>query len=60
MNHNLFLVDDHSMLRKGIIAYLNEKTNWQVIGDFLDSKSCRLKILVPVVLFPRRLVMMSS
>ncbi|MDD7610389.1 MAG: response regulator transcription factor [Spirochaetales bacterium] len=40
MNHNLFLVDDHSMLRKGIISYLEEKTNWTVSGNFSDSKSC--------------------
>ena len=40
MTHNLFLVDDHSMLRKGIAAYLEEKTDWRVIGAFNDSKSC--------------------
>jgi len=40
MKHNLFLVDDHSMLRNGLCSYLNEKTNWNVIGSFSDSKSC--------------------
>ena len=40
MKHNLFLIDDHSMLRKGISAYLEEKTYWQITGSFTDSKAC--------------------
>ena len=40
MTHNLFIVDDHFMLRKGIAAYLEEKTFWRITGTFADSKSC--------------------
>ena len=40
MTHNLFIVDDHFMLRKGIAAYLEEKTLWRITGTFADSKSC--------------------
>lgn len=40
MKRNLFLVDDHSMLRKGLSSYLNEKANWNVSGSFSDSKTC--------------------
>ena len=40
MKHNLFLIDDHSMLRKGISAYLEEKTYWLITGSFTDSKAC--------------------
>ena len=40
MKHSLFIVDDHFMLRKGIAAYLEEKTFWQITGTFADSKSC--------------------
>jgi len=40
MTHNLFIVDDHFMLRKGIAAYLEEKTFWRITGTFADSQSC--------------------
>ena len=40
MTHSLFIVDDHFMLRKGITAYLEEKTFWRITGTFADSKSC--------------------
>ncbi len=40
MTNNIFLVDDHFMLRKGISSYLEEKTPWRVSGTFADSKSC--------------------
>lgn len=40
MTHNLFLIDDHSMLRNGISAYLEGKTNWRITGSFTDSKAC--------------------
>ena len=40
MTHSLFLVDDHFMLRKGIAAYLEEKSFWKITGAFADSASC--------------------
>ncbi len=42
--HNLFIVDDHFMLRKGIATYLEEKTFWRITGTFADSKSCLEKL----------------
>lgn len=44
MTHSLFIVDDHFMLRKGIAAYLEEKTFWRITGTFADSKSCLEKL----------------
>lgn len=44
MTHSLFIVDDHFMLRKGIAAYLEEKTFWRITGTFADSKSCLKKL----------------
>ncbi len=44
MTHSLFIVDDHFMLRKGIAAYLEEKTFWRITGTFADSKSCLEKM----------------
>lgn len=40
MMHNLFIIDDHSMLRKGISSYLEENTFWHVTGTFSNSKPC--------------------
>lgn len=40
MTHNLFLVDDHSMLRKGIASYLEERTFWKVSGSYGNSLEC--------------------
>lgn len=44
MIRSLFLIDDHSMLRKGIAAFLEEKTDWRITGSFTDSKSCLEKL----------------
>lgn len=40
MKNELFIVDDHFMLRKGIASYLEEKTLWKVSGTFSSAKDC--------------------
>lgn len=40
MAQNLFIIDDHSMLKKGLSAYLEENTSWTVKGTFSTSKEC--------------------
>ena len=40
MKKELFIVDDHFMLRKGIPSYLEEKTLWKVSGTFSSAKDC--------------------
>jgi len=40
MAQNLFIIDDHSMLKKGLSAYLEENTHWSVKGTFSTSKEC--------------------
>lgn len=40
MKKELFIVDDHFMLRKGIASYLEEKTLWKVSGTFSSAKDC--------------------
>lgn len=40
MSQNLFIIDDHSMLKKGLSTYLEENTNWSVKGTFSTSKDC--------------------
>ena len=33
MEKTLFLIDDHAMLRRGIIGWFNDNSNWKCIGD---------------------------
>ncbi len=33
MEKTLFLIDDHAMLRHGIIAWFNDNTEWKCLGD---------------------------
>ena len=40
MKKELFIVDDHFMLRKGIASYLEEKTLWKVSGTFSSAREC--------------------
>lgn len=40
MKQKLFIIDDHSMLKKGLKAYLEENSQWIVSGTFSNSKEC--------------------
>ena len=37
---NLFIVDDHSMLKNGLTNYLETNTKWKVIGTFFTGNEC--------------------
>lgn len=40
MQQKLFIIDDHSMLKKGLKSYLEENSQWIVSGTFSNSKEC--------------------
>lgn len=40
MSNTLFIVDDHSMLRKGLKDYLEANTSWKVEGTFTKGDEC--------------------
>ncbi len=40
MKQKLFIIDDHSMLKEGLKAYLEENSQWIVSGTFSNSKEC--------------------
>lgn len=40
MQRKLFIIDDHSMLKKGLKSYLEENSQWIVSGTFSNSKEC--------------------
>ena len=40
MKNILYIVDDHIMVRNGLKAWLEEKTDWKVLKSFSDSKEC--------------------
>ncbi|MBQ9282452.1 MAG: response regulator transcription factor [Treponema sp.] len=38
MKKSFFLVEDHSLMRQGIISYLCEKSNYECVGCSADTK----------------------
>ena len=40
MKNILYIVDDHTMVRNGLKAWLEQHTSWRVPKDFADSKEC--------------------
>ena len=40
MKNILYIVDDHTMVRNGLKAWLEQHTDWRVPKDFADSKEC--------------------
>ncbi len=40
MKNNLFIVDDHSMLKNGLKNYLESNTSWTVSGTFSTGQEC--------------------
>lgn len=40
MQNTLYIVDDHSMVRNGLIFWLESKTDWKTTGNFSSSKEC--------------------
>lgn len=40
MQNSLFIIDDHSMVRNGLVAWLEGNTNWKIAGVFANSKDC--------------------
>jgi DNA-binding NarL/FixJ family response regulator len=36
----LYIIDDHSMVRNGLVSWLKENTHWQVTGNFSGSAEC--------------------
>lgn len=37
MNKNLFIVDDHTMMREGISSWIERNTDWKVTGSFNNT-----------------------
>ena len=40
MKNEVFIVDDHNMVRNGLKAWLENHTQWRVPKDFASSKEC--------------------
>lgn len=40
MQNTLYIIDDHSMVRNGLVAWLESNTRWKVTGTFSSSKEC--------------------
>lgn len=40
MQNSLYIIDDHSMVRNGLVAWLETNTKWKVTGTFSTSKEC--------------------
>ena len=40
MKNDVFIVDDHNMVRNGLKAWLENHTQWRVPKDFASSKEC--------------------
>ena len=38
--NTLYIIDDHSMVRNGLVSWLKENTNWQITGTFPGSAEC--------------------
>jgi len=44
MEKKYFIVDDHSMLRSGIIGWISENSDWKCIGDAENHQEAYLKL----------------
>ncbi len=44
MKNNLFIVDDHSMLKNGLKNYLESNTSWTVSGTFSTGQECLIAL----------------
>ncbi len=44
MRNELYIVDDHKMLLKGLKDYLEENTNWKCPSTFTDKTECLEKL----------------
>lgn len=44
MSKKYFIVDDHSMLRSGIISWISDHSDWECIGDAENHEEAFLKL----------------
>ena len=40
MQNTLYIIDDHSMVRNGLVSWLKENTKWHITGNFSSAKEC--------------------
>lgn len=40
MKNTLYLIDDHTMVRNGLKAWLESHTQWKILKDFSNGTDC--------------------